>query len=628
MEKAPLKDRFTSLDTLAVVRELRALGRARVDKAFDDPAREGFLLALRAPGLGRRELRMVPGRYATLMERAEEHPEELSPFARELRRLLSGAVLQSVGEPGGERVLQLELRRGDVPEPLLLVVELFGAGNIVVVRGSTVVAVLHPRSWAHRTLRIGAEFRPPPARGNPWTFGAAELTQALLSSRTDRVSTLAARLAFGGPVAEELLARAGLAPTEPAAEAPARAAEAIVAEVQGLLAEVGERPAGYLYSIEEVWLDVEPYPARRFPESEVKRAETVTFSEAADRFFSEVRPVTAPPTAEELRRRELERQREQQRETIGRLEAEVAALRAQADAILAHYPEAEAALAAAPPPASGSGAPVELTLGDVPVHLRRGQDPRVSAQAFYEEMKRSQLKLKGARSALEDSERSLERPRARATPAPRAETGRRKRFWFEPYRWFLSSEGVLVLAGRDAASNDRIVKRYLGERDRYVHADLHGAASVVVKHPVAGAPEMTEQTLREAGQFGLAFSKAWRAGRGSGDAFWVEAEQVSKSAGSGEFVPRGAWAIHGTKHALRDLPLELGVGVYEYEGERVWSVAPPEALRARGELRSILRPGEERERGETEVTLARELGLSRSELQPLLPAGGIAARRA
>ena len=29
------KDRFTSLDTLAVVRELRALGRAHVDKTFD-----------------------------------------------------------------------------------------------------------------------------------------------------------------------------------------------------------------------------------------------------------------------------------------------------------------------------------------------------------------------------------------------------------------------------------------------------------------------------------------------------------------------------------------------------------------------------------------------------------------
>ena len=60
------KDRFTALDTLAVAREVRARGRARVDKAFDLPE-GGWSVTLRVPGEGRLELLLVPGRYAALL---------------------------------------------------------------------------------------------------------------------------------------------------------------------------------------------------------------------------------------------------------------------------------------------------------------------------------------------------------------------------------------------------------------------------------------------------------------------------------------------------------------------------------------------------------------------------------
>ncbi|MCI4340301.1 MAG: hypothetical protein L3J73_03430, partial [Thermoplasmata archaeon] len=49
------KDRFTSLDALALAREVRALGRAHVDKVFD-AGPEAYSIALRAPGSARREL--------------------------------------------------------------------------------------------------------------------------------------------------------------------------------------------------------------------------------------------------------------------------------------------------------------------------------------------------------------------------------------------------------------------------------------------------------------------------------------------------------------------------------------------------------------------------------------------
>ena len=59
----------------------------------------------------------------------------------------------------------------------------------------------------------------------------------------------------------------------------------------------------------------------------------------------------------------------------------------------------------------------------------------------------------------------------------------RKVFWFEKFFWFISSENYLVIAGRDMQQNELIVKKYMRAGDLYVHADLHGASSVVIKNP-------------------------------------------------------------------------------------------------------------------------------------------------
>jgi predicted ribosome quality control (RQC) complex YloA/Tae2 family protein len=41
----------------------------------------------------------------------------------------------------------------------------------------------------------------------------------------------------------------------------------------------------------------------------------------------------------------------------------------------------------------------------------------------------------------------------------------------------------LVVAGRDKIQNDIIVKHYMQKGDIYFHANVHGAASVLLKNP-------------------------------------------------------------------------------------------------------------------------------------------------
>uniref|UniRef100_A0A2D3UN01 Ribosome quality control complex subunit 2 n=1 Tax=Ramularia collo-cygni TaxID=112498 RepID=A0A2D3UN01_9PEZI len=137
----------------------------------------------------------------------------------------------------------------------------------------------------------------------------------------------------------------------------------------------------------------------------------------------------------------------------------------------------------------------------------------------------------------------------------------RKQLWFEKFIYFISSDGYLVLAGKDAQQNEILYRRYLKKGDVYVHADLNGAASVIVKNNVA-TPEapIPPSTLSQAGNLAVCTSSAWES-KAVMSAWWVNADQVSKTAPTGEYLVVGGFTIRGKKNHLPPAQLLLGFGV-------------------------------------------------------------------
>eukprot|EP00049_Salpingoeca_infusionum_P001269 m.46847 g.46847 ORF g.46847 m.46847 type:complete len:1126 (-) comp10946_c0_seq4:1621-4998(-) len=131
----------------------------------------------------------------------------------------------------------------------------------------------------------------------------------------------------------------------------------------------------------------------------------------------------------------------------------------------------------------------------------------------------------------------------------------RKPYWFERFFWFISSENYLVIAGRDRQQNELLVRRHLVKGDVYVHADLHGASSVVVKNP--GGGEIPPKTLLEAGNMAVNYSVAWTT-KVISNAWWVYNHQVSKTAPSGEYLSTGSFMIRGKKNYLPPVQLVIG----------------------------------------------------------------------
>ncbi|KAM7209647.1 protein of unknown function (DUF3441) domain containing protein [Naviculisporaceae sp. PSN 640] len=137
----------------------------------------------------------------------------------------------------------------------------------------------------------------------------------------------------------------------------------------------------------------------------------------------------------------------------------------------------------------------------------------------------------------------------------------RKPMWFEKFIWFISSDGYLVLGGRDAQQNEMLYKRYLRKGDVYVHADLHGASSVIIKNnPKTPDAPIPPSTLAQAGSLSVCCSNAWDSKAGMG-AWWVNADQVSKTAPTGEFLQVGSFMVRGKRNLLPPALLMLGFGI-------------------------------------------------------------------
>jgi hypothetical protein len=144
-----------------------------------------------------------------------------------------------------------------------------------------------------------------------------------------------------------------------------------------------------------------------------------------------------------------------------------------------------------------------------------------------------------------------------------------------------------VIGGRDANTNEIIVKKYMDNNDIYLHSDIHGAPSVVIK---SEGKEIPETTIEEAASFAASYSSAWAKGYGSQDVYWVHPDQVSKTPQSGEFVAKGAFIIRGSRNYIRAATLLIAVGVVNYEGDRVMA-GPLDAVKKYTDKYVIIKPG-------------------------------------
>jgi predicted ribosome quality control (RQC) complex YloA/Tae2 family protein len=229
-----------------------------------------------------------------------------------------------------------------------------------------------------------------------------------------------------------------------------------------------------------------------------------------------------------------------------------------------------------------------------------------NAGQFYEQSKRAKQKLEGVKAALEETRKKLTETEeiikkaevlqhAKPAEAMKELVERRikRKEWFEKFRWFISSDDFLVVAGKDAVSNEVLIKKYTSVDDIVFHADITGAPFVIVK---AEGKELSEQCIRETAEFAVAFSRAWREGFTSADIYWVKPDQLSRGGPSGEYVPHGAFVVSGKRNWLHGVPLKLAVGITVKDGYISYIGGPVDAVKSRSKAYVVIAPGDQSSR--------------------------------
>jgi predicted ribosome quality control (RQC) complex YloA/Tae2 family protein len=609
---------MSNVDIYAISSELtRQLKDARFQKAYQ-PSKDTVLIRFHIPGSGRRDVVFQAGLRVHTTQYPPLNPKVPPNFPMLLRKYLSGATVSEVRQHHFDRILEIEFQK---EHKFTLIIELFSKGNIILLdEEGQIILPLKRKLWQDRRITSKETYKYPPERGiNPLHAGKDELKQLFENSTTDIIRTLA-KSGFGGLYAEEIVLRTDVDKDKEASEITDEELDSIynsLREVFDPLLNDDFHPQIVTDEKEDVLpLDLKIY------ENYSKKTFT-SFNDAADEFYSSIVGEDIKKVQEDIWSAEVgkfEKRLRIQSESLDKFQKTVLESKVKGNLIYSHYQEIEAVLNiieqarekyswleiikiikdARKKKAKGTEIVESIDkMGNITLILegqRIVMDSNLSipenAETYYNKGKKAKRKIKGVNIAIDKTVKEIEKAESRRDVAMEQVKIPQKRVkkelkWFEKMRWFLSSNGFLVVGGRDAATNETVVKKHMEPQDIYLHSDIHGAPSVVIK---SEGKDIPENTVNEAATLAASFSSAWTKGYASQDVYWVRPEQVSKTPQSGEFVAKGAFIIRGSRNYIRGIPLLIAVGVVDYEGERIMA-GPISAVAKYTDKYAVIKPG-------------------------------------
>lgn len=563
-----------------------------------------------------RNLVIEPGERIHLSSKEYSTPRKPPSFAMLLRKHLSNKRLVEVFQPDFERVIRLTFE--EAGETRRVYCELFGDGNIILCKeNDEIIQPYYRQNWQGRTIEPDEQYSLPPKKGNDPTDLSKEELEKIISESPDLVRGLARNLAIGGNLAEEICSRAEVDGGLNYDSLGESDIENVYEAVRDLLTR--DTSARVNYEGGEI---SEPLPFN----FETKSCEEVenfdSFNEALDHFYHKKSEGEADEERREEKQKEIseiENRLRQQEDNISKLEKKAEEAKNKADIISNNhgkigklidtvndirenegwdkvksiaenpedYPHKLGSFLSSVKPNHGK---IILSSDGKEIDLDVRKSSFENASIFYEESKKMKRKKEGAKEALSETEQELQKLKEEPSTNDSEKISRksREKKWFEKFRWFYSSQDLLVIAGRDRETNKEIVENHMEKGDRYFHADLKGAPHVVVK---IKDEEISDNTNKEAAIFAAIHSRAWKKNLGNADVYWVNSDQVTEDAPSGEYLPKGGYMIEGERNYMT-VPIEAAVGVVEEEGNAIPVVGPGSAVDSTSDLVLKIKPGD------------------------------------
>jgi predicted ribosome quality control (RQC) complex YloA/Tae2 family protein len=617
-----IKKVMTSLDLAAIVKELREIiVGSRIGNIYQiNPST--FLFKL----YPKRKLIVEAGRRVHLTRYEVKAPPSPPLFCRVLRKILRGGIIQDVQIEEFERIVTIKISsRGT---SCRLVTEVFGRGNLVLVDGGNkILHALSYRRMRDRNVLRGEGFKFPPSRGlNPLKATKRQM-KALRDKGGTVIQALTKLLSIGGLCAEEAILRAGIDKRREAKTLTDDEVDKVHGEVTKLTLslEYAKRP-NIVVDRDGGYIDVLPFPFSIYGEADTR--EYPSFNEAADEYFTKLLMGKMSEEASKEVTRRIEEQRRiqgQQQKRLKELKEILEESRLIGDIIYSHTTELQKIIqkvigerergkewnevasiftdkrfrkddASADyfDSIDAERGVLKVEVGGFQFELSLRKTIYENASSFYEKSKEAKAKIEGLKKAIVATERRIEELKQRKVqveeehPQP---VRPRERLWFEKFHWAYSSEGFLILGGRDATTNEVLIKKHTAHNDIVLHADFTGAPFVTIK---SEGKIPSEKTVFEAAQLAASYSRAWREGLTSLDVYWVKPDQISKEAPSGEYLSKGMFMVRGRRNYIHNVPLRVSIGIVEKDDRLMVIGGPVSAIASQTRFMVKIVPGRDK----------------------------------
>lgn len=609
---------MSNVDVFAICHELKELLKgARVDKAFQ-PTKDTVIIRFHVSGTGRVDVVFQAGRRIHTTQYPLPNPKIPPNFPMLLRKYIKGGTVEDIKQYNFDRIIEFHIAK---EQKFTLVVELFAKGNIILLNEEgNIILPLKRKLWSDRKISSKEEYKYPPKKGiNPLELEKKELKELFKNSDSDVIRTLA-RSGLGGIYAEEIILRANVQKELPAAEISSETFDSIYNAIYELFEPL--RTSEFNPQIiSDGKEDVLPIDLKLY--ENYKKELFETYNNAADEFFSskvreDIKNEYEGIWGAEVKK--FEKRLKIQEDTLNKFHKTIEESQKKGELLYANYAKVQNILdiiknarekyswneiASKLKQARKQGLDdadiiesldklgnLTLKIENKIILIDAKKEIPENAEVYYEKAKKAKRKINGVNIAIEKTKKEIEKAKNKKEIEMERVTLPQKRVkkelkWYEKLRWFLSSDGFMVIGGRDANTNEMVVKKYMENNDIYLHSDIHGAPSVVIK---SEGREIPETTIEEAASFAASFSSAWTKGFGSQDVYWVRPDQVSKTPQSGEFVAKGAFIIRGARNYIRAATLLIAVGMVDYDGKRLMA-GPLDAVKKYTDNYIIIKPG-------------------------------------
>jgi predicted ribosome quality control (RQC) complex YloA/Tae2 family protein len=553
------------------------------------PTQEDIMLVLSARGVWITRLKFKP---------VEENNIE-SVAQRELER----AKLESIEQAGSERIVSIKFRHPD-GKARIAICEFFGESNLMICDESMqIITILNSIQVRHRTLNVGLRYAYPPARG----VDVFEVTLEQMLSLRDEAKNLDVLRWIGRGISmpkkfvEEVAKRAGIEPNRQAAQLSDEEVGKIYSTVKNLVNDVSAGRNHQPVIIMQGDKPLEALPIITEEAAKMSTKKVKSYMDAVDEVLScEILDIGRSSRTVELDRQiaVLEHDLDEQNKAKEAVMQKSAAIRKLADELMAlSYQNPDDGRIHDALASNSASIVKEKGLKYVEVVGERiemqANLAKVGSMLFAraKEMERGGASIEEARTKLLAQIEKLHGQTAaiHKKVVVREQTAKE---WFERYRWFVTTDGFLAIGGRDASSNSALVRKHLTEDDIVFHAEVHGSPFFIVKNAAAPAKEGgIDPSLLQVAKATVSFSRAWKDGLSSADAYWVTPDQVKKGAPTGQFLPKGSFVIEGKRNYLKGVEIRLAIGIVQKNGTETLVCGPEEAIKNRAEFYAVLLQG-------------------------------------